>query len=288
MTLGRTSLLAGLVLALTSPGFAQSPGMTLPRQITAGSSLSVPTSGSGSGTLTIIGPDQVLRRKVQLGSRATFAAGLLYNAGSYLAILSAGSSSQTGLLQVAPKPQASRLSFLAEPSRLPVNRPNGISGTVYVFDVYHNLIAHPLPVAFQLSASTGPTQSRSVDTRYGVAWTLMNSAAREGAAHFVATAGNVSSTRVIDEVPGNPCNLVMTATPAGDKVLLRTSPVRDCSGNPVPDGTVVTFTETYDGMQSTVDVPLKRDIARVQMPARPGATISVASGVVAGNEIRWR
>jgi hypothetical protein len=41
-------------------------------------------------------------------------------------------------------------------------------------------------------------------------------------------------------------------------------------------------------MQSTVDVPLKQDVAKVDMPAYNGATISVASGVVAGNEIRWQ
>jgi len=63
--------------------------------------------------------------------------------------------------------------------------------------------------------------------------------------------------------------------------------VRDCNGNPVPDGTIITFTETYNGGQSTVDVPLKRGVARTEMPARNGAVISVASGVVMGNEIRW-
>jgi len=55
----------------------------------------------------------------------------------------------------------------------------------------------------------------------------------------------------------------------------------------VPDGTIVTFTETYGDMQSTVDVPLKRDIASVEMPSHNGATISVASGVILGNQIRW-
>ena len=63
--------------------------------------------------------------------------------------------------------------------------------------------------------------------------------------------------------------------------------MRDCSGNAVPDGTIVTFTETYNGSQATVDVPLKRGIARIEMPAYNGATISVATGVVMGNEIRW-
>jgi hypothetical protein len=63
--------------------------------------------------------------------------------------------------------------------------------------------------------------------------------------------------------------------------------VRDCSGNPVPDGTIVTFTEAYSGGEATVDVPLKRGVAKTEMPAYDGATISVAAGVVMGNEIRW-
>jgi hypothetical protein len=79
----------------------------------------------------------------------------------------------------------------------------------------------------------------------------------------------------------------MSATKSGDKLQLVTEPVRDCSGNAVPDGTIVTFTQTYHGAQSTVDVPLKRGIAQVEMPSRAGATISVASGVVLGNQIQW-
>jgi hypothetical protein len=70
-------------------------------------------------------------------------------------------------------------------------------------------------------------------------------------------------------------------------VQLQTDPVLDCSGNAVPDGTLVTFTEIYGNTQSTVDVPLKRDVAAVEMPAHSGATISVASGVMLGNQIRW-
>ena len=48
----------------------------------------------------------------------------------------------------------------------------------------------------------------------------------------------------------------------------------------------MTFKETYNDMQSTVDVPIKRGIATIDLPAHAGAKISVASGVVAGNEIR--
>jgi hypothetical protein len=79
----------------------------------------------------------------------------------------------------------------------------------------------------------------------------------------------------------------MRVRPVGQQLEVETDPVRDCGGNAVPDGTIVTFTENYGGTQSTVDVPLKHGIAQVEMPAHSGARISVASGVVLGNEIHW-
>lgn len=287
MRLNPASLLTVFVLAAAPFVQAQSATMNLPQTVTAGSALSIPTSGSGQGTITIIGPAQALRRNVQLGEAVSFPAGVLYDAGAYVVILDAGSSISSGTLQVTPASQPATLSFLAEPSRLPVSLPDGISGAAYVFDAYNNLITQPLPVAFNLTGQAGADQTRTVTSSNGVAWTRMNSAAKEGSAKFIASIDGVSSTRIIEEVPGDPCNLTMSAKPEGGRVLLATAPVRDCSGNPVPDGTIVTFTENYDGMQSTADVPLKRDIASVEMPAHPGATISVASGVVAGNEIRW-
>jgi len=115
----------------------------------------------------------------------------------------------------------------------------------------------------------------------------MNSSPKEGAAQFVAKAGDISSTRVIQQVPGDPCSLKMTAQPDGGKIALATAPILDCSGNAVPDGTVVTFTESYNGEQTTVDVPIRKDIAQAEVPAHQGARITVATGVVLGNEIRW-
>jgi hypothetical protein len=79
----------------------------------------------------------------------------------------------------------------------------------------------------------------------------------------------------------------MNARQSGTLVQLVTDPVRDCSGNAVPDGTIVTFTETYNGAQSTIDEPLKHGIAEVEVSSHNGAKFSIASGVVMGNQIRW-
>jgi hypothetical protein len=70
-------------------------------------------------------------------------------------------------------------------------------------------------------------------------------------------------------------------------ILVQTDPIRDCAGNPVPDGTIVTFTETDATGKSAVDSRIKRGFAQAQLPASSNATLSVASGVVVGNEIHW-
>ena len=287
MRLAKAPFLTGLALALGPLVLAQSGNMNVPASVTAGSAFSIPTSGSGAASLLIVGPDQVLRRDVQLGTAVQFDAGSLFNAGHYLAILVEGGSADSAQFDVLPKTDPASLAFLASPSRVPVGLHNGISGTVYAFDAYHNLITTPIPVSFQLTGLAAAPLTRTVTTRDGLAWTQIDSASKQGSAKFIAQANGVTTTRVIAEVPGDPCGLTISAHPDGKNLAVETAPVRDCSGNPIPDGTIVTFTESYSGMQTTVDVPIKQDVAKVDMPAYNGATISVASGVVAGNEIRW-
>jgi hypothetical protein len=287
MKSGFPFLLAGLVLALVELASAQSAGLRLPGSVEAGSAFSIQSTGSGKAVLYIVGPGQVLRRNVELGETTLFAAGDLVNAGHYLVLLVGDSSTDNGGFDVIALNQPAAVSFLAKPSRLSVDLHDGISGVVYVFDTFQNLVLAPTAVSFQLSGVAGASQTRTVKTRNGVAWTKMDSASKEGAAQFVAQAGTAKGTRVIQQVPGDPCRLTMNARPSGQRLVLETEPVRDCSGNGVPDGTIVTFTETYKGGEATVDVPVKRGVARTEVPAYSGARISVATGVVMGNEIRW-
>jgi hypothetical protein len=53
----------------------------------------------------------------------------------------------------------------------------------------------------------------------------------------------------------------------------------------VPDGTVVSFTKVDEAGKATVDVPIKRGVAKVELPVDGRAKITVASGVVTGNEL---
>lgn len=279
-------LCAALSLGICSAS-GQSGNLSVPPTIEAGAAFSIQCGGSGKATLYIVGLGQLIKRDVQLGESASFVAGSLGNAGHYSVFLSSPSVNETGWLDVLPADIPADLAFIAKPSRLPVALQGAITGAAYVFDSYRNLITKPEPVSFDLSNPSSPMQTHVVQTRNGAAWTQMNSSPREGKDQFVARVGDVSSTRIVNQVPGDPCSLKMNAKSAGDKIQLQTDPVRDCSGNPIPDGTVVTFTESYDEAKSTVDVPLKRGVASIEMPAHRGAIISVASGVVLGNQIRW-
>ncbi len=280
-------LLCGLAAVAALPAFAQDGGLTIPAKVQAGIAFSIQSSGSGKAALYILGPEQVIKRNVDLGGTTWFPAGTLYNAGHYVVIVTSENSTETGSLDVTPASQPTDLTFLARPSRLAVGLQGGITGAVYLIDTYKNLVPASVPVEFQLTSPSGDTQSRTVTTHDGAAWTEMNSSSKQGVAKFAARTGSISSERVISQVPGDPCGLKMSAKPAGQQIQLQTDPVRDCSGNAVPDGTIITFTEAYNGGQSTVDVPLKRGIAQVEMPAHPGAVITVASGEALGNQIRW-
>jgi hypothetical protein len=276
-----------LALAAAQAAPAQGDSLNLPKNVQAGSAFSIPTSGNGKATLYVIGMGQVLKRDVELGEPAAFEEGVLQDAGRYLVVLKQGASAQTGSLDVTPASAPGRISFLAKPSRLPVSLHQGITGAAYVFDAYGNLIVTPMPVSFQLSGPSGAAQNSNATTRSGAAWVEMDSTGKQGIDQFAVKAGGISSTRVVRQVPGDPCDLKMSAQAAGKQVQLKTDPVLDCSGNAVLDGTVVTFSEAYDGGQSTVDVPLKHGIAEVTIPAHHGATLTVACGVVLGNQIRW-
>src|SRR4051794_18632201 len=254
---------------------AQNGSLTLPAKVEAGSAFSIPSTGSGKATLYIVGLGQVLKRDVALGQTTYFPQGALYSAGHYITVLSRESGApESGSFDVVAAAKPADVTFLARPSRLAVGLHGGITGAAYVFDAYKNLITAPTKVSFELSSPKGANQTRTVETRYGAAWTEMDSTQQQGTDKFVARAGDVSSLRIIGQVPGDPCSLKMSAHPAGQQIQLQTDPVRDCSGTAVPDGTVGTFTESYPGGQSTVDVPRQRGVTQVKMPGPPGARLS--------------
>lgn len=255
-----------------------------PEKVTAGTAATLHTSGSGKATLWIIGPGSVDKRTIQLGQDVNLEPQSLRVAGRYLAVIRDGAASDHAWFYVAPA-AAANVNFLARPSRVPVDRHDLISGVAFVFDAYRNLTLDPTPVTFSLSVPDGPVVTRHETSKLGIAWVKLDSTRKQGAAQFVASVGDSQTRRVVQETASDPCNLRMKAERTGSNIIVETEPVRDCSGNPVPDGTIVTFTQVDAKGRSTVDSRVKKGIARAELPPSDSATISVASGVVLGNEV---
>ena len=257
-----------------------------PERVEAGAGLSISAGGSGEATLYLIGPAGAVKREVKLGGDIRIAPEEVQNAGKYVVLVRKGDSTSNASFWVMPA-QPARMSFIARPSRLPVALSNGIGGVVYPFDKFHNLIVQPEQVTFKLSVGETQATSRVVTTKNGVAWISLDSSRKVGPAQFVATVGEVSERRVVQQMAADPCNLRIKAQPSKQGVEVETDPIRDCSGNPVPDGTIVTFTAVSPKGKSSVDARIKKGVAKAELPNLQEATISVASGVVMGNEIRW-
>ncbi|MGB8132521.1 MAG: hypothetical protein WCG81_22225 [Candidatus Angelobacter sp.] len=280
----RKVIYIGLVIALSwfAADCARAAELHVPQNAVAGEPLSIAISGSG--TLYLVGPGQVIKKEFKSGS-VEIKAGELRSAGRWIAALHGdGNSSQ--VFWVKPgKP--GKLNFLARPSRVPVARPNVISGVTFIFDQYQNLIIDPTPVNFKLEVS-GSSSTKSVTSRDGVAWINSASATKAGAAQFVTSVGDTSVARVVQQVAADPCERSFRMHVAGhadNRTIVETDPIRDCSGNPVPDGTIVTFIQNDKTGKSTVDARIKKGTARAELPSSDNATITVAAGVVLGNEL---
>jgi hypothetical protein len=276
----RKIIFVSLVIAVCwfAADCAHAAELNIPKDAVAGQPLTI----NGSGTLYLIGPGQVIKREFKSGS-VEIKGEELRSAGRWIAAVH-GDGNQSQVFWVKPgKPE--NLNFLARPSRVPVAKPNVISGVTFVFDKYQNMVVDPIPVNFNLSVG-GSSNSKNVTSRDGIAWTNSNSAPKAGAAQFVASVGDTQVHRVVQQVASDPCNLRMHISGrTGNRIIVETDPIRDCSGNPVPDGTIVTFIQTDNTGKSTVDARIKKDTARAELPAADNGTITVAAGVVLGNEL---
>ena len=281
----KTRLLIGAI-ALAAAISAVGQNLAMPTNAMAGEALSIPTSGSGSATLYVYGPGTAIKKKVELGQPIQIEGSDLKKSGRYTVVLK-GSEDTSGSFFVAPA-KLTNLAFLARPSRVPASRPGVISGSAYLFDVYNNWVLEKYPVKFELSVDGSSAGGRTEDSKNGVAWVKLDSGKKAGAAQFIASAGDASVKRVVQQTASDPCTIRMKAQPAKNgNILVETDPIRDCSGNPVPDGTIVTFISTDQNGRSTVDARIKRGFAQAELPPSQNATLSVAAGVVLGNEIHW-
>ncbi|PYY23673.1 MAG: hypothetical protein DMG62_06725 [Acidobacteria bacterium] len=283
-TMRHKTTISVLVCVLGAVGFAAD--MRLPDKAVAGQSVAIGTSGSGEATLYVVGPGTAIKRQIKLGDDVQLKGEELRNSG-YYQIAIKGGADVSKELYVAPA-AAEKINFLARPSRVPVGQPKVIAGTAFVFDQFENLVTAPTPVTFELSVPGAPAKVERLTAKNGVSYLQTGSGTKAGPGQFTVRVGDNSVRRVVEETASEPCNLRFKLHKEKEGLIATTDPVRDCSGNAVPDGTIVTFISAEPGKgRSTVDARVKKGIARAVLPPVPGATISVASGVVLGNEVRW-
>jgi hypothetical protein len=275
--------LAGAIL-LAKMCTAQTAGLQPPDTVVAGNPASIETSGAGDATFYLLGPGHALKQTVHLGQSINLSPNDLEIAGQYVAIVCSSTCTSAHLLVTAAP--VSRLSFLVHPSRVPVGPNGSISGVALPIDKFHNLVTGPLSVNFAVKAGDSVLLSRSANSQNGVSWFSTKPGSKAGAAQITATVNDLVVHRVVQLVASDPCNLRITAQRNTKGLIVSTEPVRDCSGNPVPDGTIVTFTATTANGKTTVDAPIKQGTAQAQVMVQGSAVISAASGVVMGNEIR--
>jgi len=279
-----SGLVAGVFICLAVVAAAQDTPFRVPSNAVAGQAASIATTGNGSATFYLRGPSISFKRDVELGQNIDVSAKELQTSGDYVAVLCAGACSSARFFVAPGKP--AELTFLVHPSRAPVGLNDVINGVALPFDQFHNLVLAPATVQFELTAKgSGPT-SRNVLTHDGIAWFRTSSGKSAGALQISASLSDLVARRVVQQVASDPCNLRIKGQRTAKGILVETEPVRDCSGNPVPDGTIVTFTAKDGHEVSSVDAPVKQDIARATMVAKGPVVVSAASGVATGNELR--
>jgi len=282
----RQNFTSGLLVCFLGAA-ALAADIRVPDKAVAGQGMAIGSSGSGDATLYVVGPGTAIKRQVKLGEQIQLKGVELRNAGYYQIAIKGGGTDFSKDLYVAPA-AAEKINFLARPSRVPVGQPKVIAGTAFVFDQYENLVTAPMPVTFELSVPGAGAKVDRATAKNGVAYLQTGSGTKAGPGQFTVQVGDNSVRRVVEETASEPCNLHFKLHNEKEGLIAETDPVRDCSGNAVPDGTIMTFVSAEPGKgRSTVDARVKKGIARAVLPPVPGATISVASGVVLGNEVRW-
>ena len=258
--------------------------LVTPVSAIAGEDITISTTGTGKATFYLSGPGVANKRDVTLGDEIHLAGTDLKIAGAYVVILCADSCHGSTFYVKGSKPTS--LALLVHPSRVPVAQSDAVSGVAIPFDRFRNMVLEPVQVNFQLTAANSAPVSHQIRSQNGIAWFRTASEKKAGKLQITATLESVSSARVLQQVASDPCNLRIKGQRTAKGIELETEPVKDCSGNPVPDGTIVTFNLSGENGKTTVDAPIKQGIARARIQAQGPQSVTVASGVVMGNELR--
>lgn len=287
LCMGRLCMMRAIAAACLAVGFSAAAcvaqEMRVPSNISAGDEAEISTTGSGSATFYLTGPGISRKTDVRLSEAIHLRAQDLRYAGVYFAVLCSSSCNAASFYVSAAQPVS--LAFLVHPSRVPVAQGDAVSGVALPFDRFHNLVQAPAEVNFQFTSGNSQFLSKAVRTQDGIAWFRAASGKSSGTLQVTASLNGISARRAVQQVASDPCNLRIKGERTRAGITVQTEPVHDCTGNIVPDGTIVTFTASGATGKSTVDAPIKQGVARAQMVASGPVVVSVASGVVMGNEL---
>jgi adhesin/invasin len=131
------------------------------------------------------------------------------------------------------------LSLIAAPSALQVGNLSAL--TVTVTDQFGNPVVDGMVVSFTTNLGSASPVTRV--TTNGVATATLSSTVA-GLATVTATVGSLNATALVTFTPGAPANLALVAAPSALQVgnlSALTATATDQFGNPVADGTLVSF-----------------------------------------------
>lgn len=299
--IGRTALLGLLALALAGCAPAAKPAkpaysgplrLLAPAQIVAGGTLGVQVSAPAAAdgqpvTLLLIdsyGPH--LHRSALAGRAVSFVLSgeQTQYAGAVTLVAQAGDAQARAPLTILPGPPADPVTPLVGPRSVPVGGTHWTMLAAVPFDSYGNPVADGTQLAFRILHPDERLETKRAAVQNLVAWSSVYSSNVAGRSRVSVVAGDAHGPDVTFlEVPGWPTGVDISASPRDvpadghQLVTLRTGVIRDTYGNPMEDGTLVTFvvrTPAGDLRFIPAYTIAGAAQAELQAPAEPG-TIQV-------------
>jgi len=175
---------------------------------------------------------------------ATFQAGT--TVGTAVLTATVDSRVATATLRLIPGPPYT-LTLAVHPTTLVADGTSTAAITVTVTDAWGHPVADGTPVDFALAPALGTVAPDPASTAGGVALATFQAGTTVGTAVLTATVDSRVATATLRLIPGPPYTLTLAVHPTtlvadGASTAAITATVTDAYGNPVADGTPVTFT----------------------------------------------
>jgi hypothetical protein len=199
-------------------------------------------------------------------------------------IARAGTARGEGQVEIRPNPPADPVQPIVGPRSVAADGDHETMALAVPFDDYGNPVADGTPLTLRILHPGDQLEQQTLTVTHLLAWGWVNSRTRAGRAVVSAAVGDAHGPdTTFEEVPTWPASFGLSASPLnlpadGRQLLtLRTDLIRDRFGNPMIDGTLVTFVVEVAGSEPrfvpayTVDGAAE---AQLQAPTEPG-TVTV-------------